>query len=318
MRISRLLGCAFLTAAGLSAGGARAMTVQIRDIDLMVSGAPGNRRAEYPAHRVFVGDHAGVTALVFHDGTLRSPLATFSTTAPIAAHTGHAAGGLYTGPATHPIPAGYATFTTAGRYRLSVHVSHAGGGETADASFDIEVVSNEATAVNPSACLVPRIHFLNPGAGGWICLNQRTPLTVSASLQGCDPYTLTISRQNSDGTWVSLGSHTGPPWSITATFTTPGPVHLKADLRDRTGGRGEALVDATVGACLDPGRFLVLEKEIRLLPPPDKCPACGKLADRFEALKKQFDGNGPIKLLPAVQKELESLESDVKTVGKRK
>jgi hypothetical protein len=323
MRISRLLGWIFLMAVALSPAGARALTIQVRDVDLLVSGAPGNRRADYPSHRVFVGDYAAVNALVFHDGTLRNPLTTFTTTAPVTGLTEHArqSGGLFTGPFTHPLPAGYATFTAAGHYRVAIHVSHEGGSETADASFDIEVVSNEVRAVNDlrPACLAPQVHFVNPGSDGWICLNQRTPLTVSPTLRGCDPYTLTVSKQNADGTWTSLGTHSGPPWSITATFNTPGAVHLKAELRDRNGGTGEVVVNATVGMCIDARRFQVLEKQIRQLPPPDKCPACGKLADRFEAIRKQLGGQqGQLKLHPAVLKELESLESDVKTTGKNK
>jgi hypothetical protein len=232
--------------------------------------------------------------------------------------TGHAAGGLYTGTTTHIFPAGYATFTTAGHYKVDIHVSHEGGPETATGSFEIDVVATEAVAVVPSACLVPALHFTIPGPNGWICLNKSTHLTVSPTLHGCEPYVLTVSKENADGTWTALGTHTGAPWSVAATFSAPGPVHLKAELRDRNGGRGEAFVNATVGTCVDPSRFVVLGKAIGQLPPPDKCPPCGKLNDRFQALQKQVGEGSELKLSPAQLKELESLESEVKTAGKNK
>jgi len=320
MGISKAFGGLLLVAAIAVPTGARALTIQVSGLDLVVSGAPGLRRADFPSHRVFVGDRAEVVALVQHDGALRDTLATFTTTAPVSGVTAHGPNrGLLTGTGAHPVPAGWAIFTTTGHYRLDIHVSHAGGNETADAAFDIDVVSNLATVVIPPAqvavCLTPQLQWLNPRPEGWICVNERVNLVVNPTLYGCTPYTLTIASEATDGTSRPLGTRTASPWSVATTFATEGPVKLKAVIRDRNGASADAVVLATVGRCIDRGRFERLSQKIHALPAPDACPACAKVLQRFTSLEKQFGSDvGGIRRIPATLKELDSLEAEVKNL----
>ena len=160
MQGSRRCAAALLAAASLAPAAAGALTIRITDVDLAVASAPDRHRAEFPSHRVLVGDHASVNALVFHDGTLTNPLATFTTTAPtsdLAAHDRES--GTLRGPNSHQLTAGEATFTKEGRFTLSIHVANQGG-ETADATFDIEVdLAGPATQKG-----APRSESAPPGA----------------------------------------------------------------------------------------------------------------------------------------------------------
>ena len=321
MKIARALLIASLAVPALHA----AAVTEIRDLDLHVSAAPGGRRADFPSHRVWVGDHATVNALLFHDATLDGRgtrlATTFTTTAPTTAVTGWAPQtALLTGPFTHEMTAGAATFTTAGHYRLTMHFTAQGVNVTN--TFDIDVVDTSVVAVRPpvtAACIRPEISWTAPAANGWICVDQTTRLAVSTTLRGCDPYTITFSKRNADGTWTSLGTHSGAPWTASTIFHEQGPVHLKAEIHDRNGASAEALLDATVGPCI--GKSVEnLNHLIKQLPPVDKCPACSKLFSRFAEIQKQFGNASPeVKLLPAAAKQIEQLEADVKLqLGKQK
>ncbi len=312
MKIARTLLMLSLSVTALQA----AAVVEIRDLALHVPGAPGGSRTAFPSHTVWVGDRASVNALVYHDGALDGRVArlttSFTTTAPTAALTEQTPQtALLTGPYTHQLTAGAATFTTAGRYRLTVRFR--AQGVDVQNTFDIDVVAGTTAVVAPvsAACLRPEIRFTAPAANGWICVNETTRLAVSATLHGCDPHTLTFSRRNADGTWAVLGSRTAAPWSISTVFHQEGPVHLKAVIHDRNGASAESEIDATVGACLGK-RFVELDRLLKQLPPVEKCPACGALVKRFDAARKQF-ATSESKLLPADVKLLEQLEADMKS-----
>ena len=65
---------------------------------------------------------------------------TFSTSAPLKSRREEPrSGGVFIGPAGPRLFAGSAVFATEGTYKLSVHVDHEGGSQTADATFAIEV-----------------------------------------------------------------------------------------------------------------------------------------------------------------------------------
>ena len=230
--------------------------LRITDVDLIVPAVPGEqRRAQFPSHKVFVGDHASVDLLLFHDGSVQGWSTSWSTTAPTTGLTQHAPQtGLLTGPFTHTLPAGGATFTTAGHYRLSVSL-HSQAGD-ANASFDIEVVELQAVvAPLQVACLAPAVRWVTPAANGQICLGQNTTLTVSPTFHGCEPHTAQVLVEEKGGKWAVLGTKTAAPWSFTHKFTVAGPVHLKAVVKDKNGATGEAEVTATVSQCLDASRF---------------------------------------------------------------
>ena len=311
MKIARTLLLLALAVPTLQA----AAVVEIRDIDLHVPSAPGGRRAEFPSHRVWVGDRASVNALLFHDGTLDGRgtrlTTSFTTTAPTTGLTLQAPQtALLTGPFTHEMTAGAATFTTAGHYRLTVRFQ--AQGVDVQNSFDIEVLAGNVAVVAPvsAACLSPQIQWTAPAPNGWICVNETTRLAASATLHGCEPHTVTFTRRNADGTWTTLGSDSAAPWTVSTIFHEQGPVHLKVAIRDRNGASAEALLDATVGMCVGK-RIEDLSRFIKQLPPVDKCPACGALLKRFDAAQKQF-ASPESKLLPADVKLLDQLEADVK------
>jgi len=318
MNVSRVFGGLLLFAALTAPAGARALTIQVSGIDLLVSGAPGGRRADAPSRKVFVGDRAEVVALVGHDGTLRNALVAFTTTAPVTGLTPHVRlSSLLTGSGAHRLSAGWATFTTAGRYRVGIHVSHEGGAETADASFDIEVAAGQITAVIPPAlvttCLSPQVAWASPRPEGWVCLNEPVNLVVSPTLRACSPYTLTVTADGADGTSRVIGTRTASPWSLPATFGVEGYIKLKATITDRNGASAQALELVNVGRCVDRARFEHVAKLVRSLPKPDVCPVCGKLVQRLAALEKQYGTeSGGLRALPSVLKELDALAAEAK------
>jgi hypothetical protein len=257
MLVSRSLVRALVFTA-LAAPAVSRAAVEIRNVDLGVQAlVPGEgRRAPWPSHKVFVGDRAGITGLVYHDGSVQGFSTSFTTTAPVTNVYQHPAqGGLLTGPFEHQIPFGSATFTTPGRYKLDLHFR--GGGADATASFDIEVVQFQAVQApaQVSVCLAPAVRWVNPAANGALCLNKPSTLTVSPTFHGCNPYTVEILEEGSGGKWAVLATKTAAPWSVSHTFTAQGPVHLKAIVRDRNGGTGESEITANVGECLDASRF---------------------------------------------------------------
>ncbi len=229
--------------------------LRITDVDLVVPAVPGaQRRAPFPSHKVFVGDHASVDILLYHDGSVQGWSTTWSTTAPTTGLTQHAPQtGLLTGPFTHTLPVGGATFTSPGRYKLDVSL-HSSAGD-ANASFDIEVVQLQAV-VPPlqAACLAPSVHWVNPPANGQICLNQNTTLTASPTFHGCAPNTMEFLVPGK-GSWVVIGTRSSAPWSITHKFTVAGPQRLKVLVKDKNGATGEAEITANVSQCLDASKF---------------------------------------------------------------
>lgn len=131
---------------GLASAVARgAAPLEVADVDLVVPAADqaGRRRAPFPSHRVLTGDEARIVATI-RVGALRvvRPRITFSTNAPLEGRRDEPRSeGVFVGPAGPRFVAGSVVFTTAGAYKVRVHVDHEGGPQEADATFTIEVGS---------------------------------------------------------------------------------------------------------------------------------------------------------------------------------
>ncbi len=127
-----------------------AVPLEVVELDLVVPAAAraGHRQAVLPVHRLFTGDNARIVATV-RLGALRlvRPRVTFSTNAPLKGRRDEPRSEcVLVGPAGPRFFAGSAVFTTAGTYKVHVHVDHEGGPQEADATFTIEVAPAERRA----------------------------------------------------------------------------------------------------------------------------------------------------------------------------
>ena len=159
-----------------------ATPLEVVELDLVVPAAArtGHRQAAVPIHRLFTGDEARIVATI-RLGTLRlvRPRVTFSTNAPLKGRRDEPRSeGVFVGPAGPRLFAGSAVFTTAGTYKLRVHVDHEGGPQEADATFTIEVAT--APAEKPASP--------EPPASGPV--SERPP-TSAQPAAGAPPRTVT-------------------------------------------------------------------------------------------------------------------------------
>ncbi len=246
----------------LAPGIARAGTMHVTDFNARVlpASGPAFERAPWPSHRITVGDHIQFVALVCHDAPIHNVRISFTTTAPItgyqppALNSGLFTVGSPTEPCgfTHTMWGGSATFTTAGRYTITFNVA-ADGADPASRTFDLNVDDLPRAVQQPlvaAACLRPTIRITSPTAVTGLCLDRVAHVNAQVTLQGCAPYTLTVSLHKPDGTTQVLPPRTSAPWSVTFTPTEAGTYEISAEIKDRNGASSTATVSTAARRCV--------------------------------------------------------------------